>query len=39
MISLYPSTLLKVYISCRSSLVELSGSFMYTIMSSVNSDT
>ena len=32
----YPATLLKVFISCRSSLVEFLGSLMYTIISSAN---
>jgi hypothetical protein len=35
---LYPATLLKLLISCRSSLVEFWGSLMYTIKSSANSD-
>lgn len=33
---LYPATLLKVFISCRSSPVKSSGWFMYTIISSAN---
>ena len=33
---LYPATLLKVYISCRSSLVQVLGSLMYTIISFTN---
>jgi hypothetical protein len=36
---LYPGTLLKVFINCRSFLVEFLGSFMYTIISSANKDT
>jgi hypothetical protein len=35
---LYPATLLKLFISCRSSLVKIWGSLMYTIISSANSD-
>jgi hypothetical protein len=37
-LSLYPATLLKLFISCRSSLVEFWGSFKYTNISSANSD-
>ena len=33
---LYPATVLKVLISCRSSLVEFLGSLTYTIISSAN---
>ena len=33
---LYPATLLKVFISCRSFLIEFLGSLMYTIISSAN---
>ena len=33
------STLLKVFISCRSSLVEFLGSLMYTIISSANNES
>ena len=36
---LYPATLLKVFISCRSSLVEFFGSLMYTIISSANNES
>ena len=35
---LYPTTLLKLFIRFRSSLVELLGSLKYTIISSANSD-
>ena len=35
---LKPATLLKLFISCRSSLVEFFGSHKYTIVSSANSD-
>jgi hypothetical protein len=37
-LTLYPATLLKVFISCRDCLVEFWGSFMYDILSSVNRD-
>ena len=36
---LYPATLLNVFISCRSSLVEFLGSLMYTIISSANNES
>ena len=36
---LYPVTLLKVFISCRSPLVEFLGSLMYTIISSANNES
>jgi len=36
---LYPVTLLKLFISWRSSLVEILGSLMCTIISSASSDT
>jgi hypothetical protein len=36
---LYPTTLLKFFIRCRCSLVELLGLLIYTIISSANSDT
>ena len=36
---LYPATLLKVFISYRSSLVEFLGSLMYTIISSANNES
>ena len=36
---LCPATLLKLFISCRSSLIEFLGSFIYTIISSVNSES
>jgi hypothetical protein len=36
---LYPATLLELFISCRSSLVEILGWLMYTIISSAYSDT
>ena len=36
---LYPSTLLNLFISCRSSLMEFFGLLKHTIRSSVNSDT
>ena len=35
---LYPASLLKLFISCRSSLVEYLGSLTYTIISSESSD-
>jgi hypothetical protein len=35
---LYTATLLKLFISCRSSLVEFCGSLKYIIISSTNSD-
>jgi hypothetical protein len=35
---LYPATLMKLFIRCRRSLVELLGSLKYTIMLSSNSD-
>jgi len=35
---LYPATLLTVFISCTNSLVELLGSLMYTIITSVNNN-
>jgi hypothetical protein len=35
---LYLATLLKLFISCRSSLVEFWGSLKYTIISFANSD-
>jgi hypothetical protein len=35
---LYLSTLLKLFISCRSSVVEILGSLNYTIISAANSD-
>ncbi|KAL6040247.1 hypothetical protein STEG23_020323 [Scotinomys teguina] len=37
-LTLYPATLLKVFISCKSSLVEFLGSLKYTIISSANSE-
>ena len=36
---LYPATLLKVFISCRNSLVDFIGSLMQTIISSSNSES
>ena len=36
---LYPTTMLKVFIRCRSFLMEFFGSLMYTIISSANKDT
>ena len=36
---LYPATLLKVFINCRSYLAELLGSLMYTIISSANNES
>ena len=36
---LYQATLLKVFFSCRSSLVEFCGSVIYTIISTVNNHT
>ena len=36
---LYPAILLKVFISCRSSLVEFLGSLMYTNISSANNES
>ena len=36
---LYPATLLMLFISCRSFLVEFWGSLNYTIISSANSDS
>lgn len=36
---LYPATFLKVFINCRSSLVDVLGSSMFTIISSANRDT
>ena len=36
---LYPATWLKLFISCRSSLVEFLWLLMYTIISSVNNNT
>jgi hypothetical protein len=36
---LYPATLLKVYISCRSFLVEFLGATKYTIISPTNNDS
>lgn len=38
-LNFYAATLVKVFIICRHSLVEFLGSFMYTILSSVTSDT
>jgi hypothetical protein len=35
---LYPATLLKLFVSCKSSLVKYLGSHKYTIMSSASSD-
>ena len=35
---LYPDTLLKVFVSCRSSLVEFGGSLLCNIISAVNHD-
>jgi hypothetical protein len=35
---LYAATLLKLFVSCRSSLVKFLGLLMYIIISSVNSD-
>jgi hypothetical protein len=37
--NVYPSTLLKLFIRCRSSLVEYLGSLVHTIILSANSDT
>ena len=36
---LYPATFLKVFISCRSYLVEFLGLLMYTIISSANNES
>ena len=36
---LYPATLLRVFINCRSSLVEFLGSLMYTIILSANNES